>query len=189
MVVIVEGQDSVRAVLSHEVVYDSIPHTLVLNVEHLNFVEIYSATETFADEHLADPFPVYNRFFVSNLSFSEEKLILPLIKNLNGKEIKLAGFNYRPYTFYKQVEPGTGNANLRNSSQKFDLELDGYEFLLFLQFCSKYNCTLNLETGEFLFSVHLLNPQERTVLFFSVVRRRRTLGQKLRQQLRFWHIR
>lgn len=95
--------------------------------------------------------PIYNQFLLNNFTFVEDKPLLPLIKNLNGKEVRVAGVMYRPYTYYEFVEPGTGNAHLRDSGKRFDVKMDGTEFIVFLQFCQKYNCTLNLELGKIYF--------------------------------------
>lgn len=56
--------------------------------------------------------------------------------------------------------PGTGNAHSFNSSQEFDLIIDGTECLLLLEYCHKYNCRLAVTHGksdtEFIFRKHKL---------------------------------
>lgn len=148
---LVEDKASVKEILDHDVIRESLPHTVLLHVnEDENAIDIWSATETFFTTPLEQTPPRWNRFQVMEFTFVEEKPILPLVGSLNGKELKLAGLMYRPYTYYEFVEPGTGNAHLRDSGKKLDVYLDGTEFLVFLQFCKKYNCSLNLELGKLL---------------------------------------
>lgn len=44
--------------------------------------------------------------------------------------------------------PGTGNANKYNSSIEMSLQIDGTETLMFLEFCEKFNCTLEAFVGQ-----------------------------------------
>lgn len=147
-VIFVDDESQVKTVLDHEVIRESLPHSLVIDPTKSDRIDIWSATETLTTESLIEPIPVYNRFLLDRFEFDEDKPILPLIKNLKGKEVKIAGITYRPYTYYEFVEPGTGNAHSRDSGKKFDVKLDGTEFMILLQFCQLYNCTLNLELGK-----------------------------------------
>lgn len=157
MILMVNSLNLVSAALDHDVVRESVPHTLVLFVNQDVTIDIWSGVENFGvapqlqtvlQTPLQQVTAVYNKFFLDNFTYAEKKPLLPVMRSLKGKDLNIAGLMYRPYTYYRHVEPGTGNAHLRDSGKKFDMELDGYEFQVYLEFCKKFNCTLNIELEE-----------------------------------------
>jgi hypothetical protein len=71
------------------------------------------------------------------------------LSDLQGHPVKLALFNYKPYTLWKEAEPSESNAVVTstNGPTKF-LQIDGTESLLVLEFCQKFNCTLDISLDE-----------------------------------------
>lgn len=149
MVVIVNNEPQVKEVLEHEVVRDTVPHTLVFKVVEVEddgpVINIWSATETFYLDTLKDTIPKYNWFYSKNFTFGRDKTLAPILTDLGGIELKLSGMTYLPYTTWREVPPGTGNAHLRDSGEKFNIQLDGIEYTFLVEFCQRHNCTINVE--------------------------------------------
>ncbi|KFB39240.1 AGAP008759-PA-like protein [Anopheles sinensis] len=64
--------------------------------------------------------------------------------NLRGQRLRLATLPYPPFAVVKEVPLGTGNArSVRPSNHSY--QADGAELLMLLEFCDRYNCTLEIE--------------------------------------------
>lgn len=72
------------------------------------------------------------------------------VKNLEGREITLAIFNYMPYTLWKDQNDLEQDEipNAKDSLLKNPLFVDGTETWVFLQFCKRLNCSLLISLGE-----------------------------------------
>ncbi|XP_070496610.1 probable glutamate receptor [Chironomus tepperi] len=70
------------------------------------------------------------------------------VKNLKGREIGLAIFNYMPYTIWKEVNETGVEPNAYEISKKTPLLIDGTEGWVFIQFCKRVNCTLLISLDE-----------------------------------------
>nr|XP_044248777.1 uncharacterized protein LOC108054865 [Drosophila takahashii] len=71
------------------------------------------------------------------------------LKDLQGREVVLAGFDYRPYTVIKH----NTNSNARDIGVSEDSDLrnvyiDGTETRVVLNFCEKFNCTIEIDTSD-----------------------------------------
>uniref|UniRef100_A0A182N544 Ionotropic glutamate receptor C-terminal domain-containing protein n=1 Tax=Anopheles dirus TaxID=7168 RepID=A0A182N544_9DIPT len=66
--------------------------------------------------------------------------------NLRGRYLRLAIFNYEPYTRWESVDVPT-QANAYYEHQR-TLLIDGTESRLFVEFCAKLNCTLEISLDE-----------------------------------------
>jgi hypothetical protein len=91
------------------------------------------------------------------------------IKNLQGRDIVLAIFNYNPYTMWKVVvrysildifnyyeiltfilqNDSTNVINSYEKVQRTPLFIDGTESWVFIQLCKRINCTLLISLGKF----------------------------------------
>uniref|UniRef100_A0A336LV05 CSON002664 protein n=1 Tax=Culicoides sonorensis TaxID=179676 RepID=A0A336LV05_CULSO len=127
-----------------------IPLTLLLkfniwtsNLEE-SWIEIYSA---FPFSKSQTPF---NRFFFGNLTLEHDMPFIQNIEDLEGLEIRGAFLHYPPFCAINEVEPGTGNSDIYGSNKQLNLNLEGQEGLIFIEFCKKFNCTITarVDYGE-----------------------------------------
>uniref|UniRef100_A0A1B0CF97 Uncharacterized protein n=1 Tax=Lutzomyia longipalpis TaxID=7200 RepID=A0A1B0CF97_LUTLO len=81
--------------------------------------------------------------FARNTNLFPDKL-----SNLQRRNLRLALFNYKPYTTVQHVAPGSGNANAMGTDEELTLFLDGTEVLMFQEFCIRHNCTLLISEDE-----------------------------------------
>ncbi|KAH8236873.1 hypothetical protein KR032_007571, partial [Drosophila birchii] len=91
-----------------------------------------------------------DRYYVSEQRFQEGNSLFPdKLKDLKGREVTIAGFNYPPYTVIKQ----STYANARDISVPEDSDLrniyiDGTETRIVLTFCERYNCHVQIDTSD-----------------------------------------
>ncbi|XP_058129904.1 uncharacterized protein LOC131284269 [Anopheles ziemanni] len=66
--------------------------------------------------------------------------------DLRGRFLRLAIFNYEPYTIWKEAD-GPEEANAYYEHRR-SLSIDGTEAQLFIEFCAKLNCSLEISLDE-----------------------------------------
>jgi hypothetical protein len=82
-----------------------------------------------------------DQFFESKFNLFPSKL-----RNVRGREVVLAIFNYMPYVLWTEVEESKSNAH--ETIQKTPLLIDGTENWIFLEFCKRINCSLKISLDE-----------------------------------------
>ncbi|XP_034652841.1 uncharacterized protein LOC117891467 [Drosophila subobscura] len=92
-----------------------------------------------------------DRYYVVEERFQLNNSLFPnKLKDLQGREVVIAGFDYRPYTV---IKCNTENSNTRDIGVAQDSELskvfiDGTEARVVLNFCEKFNCTVQIDTSD-----------------------------------------
>ncbi|XP_053667658.1 probable glutamate receptor [Anopheles marshallii] len=124
----------------------------------------HSAVRDVMDLLLVRPRPDHNRVDLLTKAFeTDDWMVLdsyststpaPLSANLfpnrrtdlRGRYVRLAIFNYEPYTLWNAVE----NSDDANAFYQHDrsLAIDGTESRLFIEFCAKLNCSLEISLDE-----------------------------------------
>ncbi|XP_058125295.1 glutamate receptor-like [Anopheles ziemanni] len=110
-------------------------------------IELYSTEIFFAEPKATlvelvrlDSFIIEESFSPPNVSgYSPVKST-----NLRGQRLRLSTLPYPPFSVVKEVPLGTGNARSVRPSN-YSYQADGTELLMFLEFCYRYNCTLEIE--------------------------------------------
>ncbi|XP_035902364.1 uncharacterized protein LOC118507679 isoform X1 [Anopheles stephensi] len=135
-----EGRESVRAVLEHGAIRDVMDLLLVRPQPAHNRVELL--TNECNEWILLDSYDLS-----SELTPSTTTDLFPNRRtDLRGRYVRLAIFNYEPYTLWSSVaEPDAANAFYRHNRS---LAIDGTESRLFVEFCAKLNCSLEISLDE-----------------------------------------
>ncbi|XP_055604897.1 uncharacterized protein LOC129753122 [Uranotaenia lowii] len=141
-----EKADSVdiTAILEHDAVHD-MPNLLIVFPVEPNRIELitnrFSDIQNFNEPILLDWFDPGNDTFAYGFDLFPDK-----INDLRGRYLKLAIFNYSPYTRWNMVNSSEeSNADYGHDAI---LAIDGTENLLVLEFCERYNCTLEISLDE-----------------------------------------
>ncbi|XP_055608597.1 glutamate receptor 3-like [Uranotaenia lowii] len=94
--------------------------------------------------------------------------------NMNGFPIKLCSLMYPPYVYYAETTPELANARYDPAFKQDDvpLFLDGTEPTLILEFCSRYNCTVEASFDEAHFWGNVYDNGTGNGLLGAVVERR-----------------
>ncbi|XP_031626626.1 uncharacterized protein LOC116342942 [Contarinia nasturtii] len=103
------------------------------------FVGQYNTSEP----RLLDTFDIASGTLIENANLFPDKF-----SNLQGRLLRIALFNYKPYTIWMEVTPGTGNMDALDSEQEKTIFIDGTESRLIMAFCKLYNCTLAVLIDE-----------------------------------------
>ncbi|XP_058823625.1 glutamate receptor ionotropic, delta-2-like [Topomyia yanbarensis] len=86
-------------------------------------------------------------YIPSRGSFVHKRNLFPdKLQNLEGRLLRLAIFNYSPYTVWKDAN-SSRNSNAYNQGIP-ELYVDGTETQIFLEFCAKFNCKLEISLDE-----------------------------------------
>ncbi|XP_055633891.1 glutamate receptor ionotropic, delta-1-like [Toxorhynchites rutilus septentrionalis] len=141
------NHSAMEHLIKHKVIHD-VPSLLFLfpaSTDRIDlFTNRFTSRENFHDLILLDSYiPSQDVFLIGNNLFQDK------LNDLEGKFVRLAIFNYSPYTLWNEVYP-TDNFNAYYN-QKPVLHTDGTESKVFLEFCAKFNCSLDIsldETGE-----------------------------------------
>ncbi|XP_055543537.1 uncharacterized protein LOC129729082 [Wyeomyia smithii] len=90
---------------------------------------------------------ILDSFIPSQKRFREGNDLFPdKIRNLSGMLVRLAIFNYSPYTLWNMIQRNQTFNALHDS--KPVLYIDGTESKVFLEFCAKFNCSLDISLDE-----------------------------------------
>ncbi|XP_030242073.1 uncharacterized protein LOC108654801 [Drosophila navojoa] len=93
---------------------------------------------------LIDRYDARLQLFQHNVPLFPDKL-----RDLQGREVIIACFDYRPYTVIKYTSPSNardvGVAMHSNLSQVY---IDGTETQVVLSFCAQFNCTVQIDTSD-----------------------------------------
>lgn len=144
MVILIENQTAVDQLVQHDAIHD-IPQLLLLIPFDPDRIDLktnrFSTQDHSLDLILLDTFvPSLGTFIHGNDLFPNK------LHDLGGRYLRLAIFKYNPYTIWQEVN-STAESNA-NYEQQPVLSIDGTESKLFLEFCSKYNCTLDISLDE-----------------------------------------
>ncbi|XP_043064147.1 uncharacterized protein LOC108089075 [Drosophila ficusphila] len=91
-----------------------------------------------------------DRYLASEQRFQFGKFLFPnKLKNLQGREVIIAGFDYPPYTVIKhKTNSNTRDLGVTKDSDLQNVYIDGTETRVVLTFCERFNCTVQIDTSE-----------------------------------------
>ncbi|XP_002138113.2 uncharacterized protein Ir41a [Drosophila pseudoobscura] len=92
-----------------------------------------------------------DRYYVAEQRFQLKNLLFPnKLKDLQGREVIIAGFDYRPYTVikYNKENSNTRDIGVTQDSGLSNVYIDGTEARVVLNFCAKFNCTVQIDTTD-----------------------------------------
>ncbi|XP_060658240.1 uncharacterized protein LOC132792781 [Drosophila nasuta] len=69
------------------------------------------------------------------------------LSDLQGREVIVAGFDYRPYTVIKQLESRSNSRDVGQLDHP-KVYIDGTEMRVVLSFCEQFNCTVQIDTSD-----------------------------------------
>lgn len=135
------GDDFSDELLKHRIVKE-IPDVLFLKIKECCSIEAY--TSKYASLYSEVPEELYLLDTFNGTDFQKGTNLFPSkVENLNGRVIRLALFDYLPFSvFYKVSE--NGNAWLNNSGIIEEYFLDGTEGRVLLSYCRNYNCSIEI---------------------------------------------
>ncbi|KAM8711688.1 hypothetical protein ACLKA7_012231 [Drosophila subpalustris] len=95
-----------------------------------------------------------DRFNASKAQFQLNTILFPdKLRDLQGREVIIAGFDYRPYTVIKPAQSKGIPSNARDvgaaaQSDQAEVHIDGTETRVVLNFCAQFNCTVQIDTSD-----------------------------------------
>ncbi|KAH8234484.1 hypothetical protein KR038_012114, partial [Drosophila bunnanda] len=91
-----------------------------------------------------------DRYYVSEQRFQKGNCLFPdKLKDLKGREVTIAGFNYPPYTVIKQsTKANARDISIPEDSNLSNVYIDGTETRIVLTFCERYNCRVQIDTSD-----------------------------------------
>ncbi|XP_053671602.1 uncharacterized protein LOC128721830 [Anopheles nili] len=140
MVTAPEAENS-RSILNHSATGDVIDLLLVRPSLDLDRVDLLtSGFET-------DQWTLLTSYSMHQLEWDATDLFPDKRTDLQGRYLRLAIFNYEPYTLWQPVEDVPEDANAFYEQHRV-LYIDGTESRLFVEFCAKLNCRLDISLDE-----------------------------------------
>ncbi|KAH8272608.1 hypothetical protein KR018_004057, partial [Drosophila ironensis] len=91
-----------------------------------------------------------DKYIASDQKFHMGKHLFPnKLDNLKGREIVIAGFDYRPYTIIKHLPIANArDIGVPKESKFHEVYIDGTETRVVLSFCEKLNCKVQIDTTD-----------------------------------------
>ncbi|XP_037033035.1 glutamate receptor 1-like [Bradysia coprophila] len=143
----VDVNSNAMEILNHTSIFD-VPNILIImpNIDENSFDLI---TSQFVGRFNNTSPMLLDTFYGRNTTFKQNANLFPdKLSNLQQRVVRLALFNYKPYSVWEEVPSGLGNANAQNTNEEKTLLIDGTESILMLEFCTKHNCTLEISRDE-----------------------------------------
>ncbi|KXJ76294.1 hypothetical protein RP20_CCG009942 [Aedes albopictus] len=152
-------------------------------IKHPNTLELPS-TALLVPNYSEDAVDLYStKFFNDGTRSTVVVEIEPIVgldcypdkfSNMNGVPIHLCTLMYPPYAYYEETIPEKANARYHTSFKKEDipLYLDGTEVILLVEFCRKYNCSVEASFDEVFLWGEVYDNHTGNGLLGSVVERR-----------------
>ncbi|XP_059608153.1 uncharacterized protein LOC132255993 [Phlebotomus argentipes] len=146
------SEDISREILSHRTLED-VPNILLIIP---STTSRHNADDGESFDLVTSPFagrfnnthPILLDVFGNSTLTSDANLFPDKLQNLQQRHLRLSLFNYKPYTTVQHVDAGKGNANAMMTEEELTILIDGTECLMFLEFCSRHNCTLFISEDE-----------------------------------------
>ncbi|XP_016025993.2 uncharacterized protein LOC6739267 [Drosophila simulans] len=92
---------------------------------------------------LVDRYLASERRFQFGISLFADKL-----NNMQGREVIIAGFDYPPYTVIKHnMSTNAQDMGVSGDSDFKNVYIDGTETRIILNFCEKFNCTIQIDSS------------------------------------------
>ncbi|EDW01430.1 uncharacterized protein LOC6559759 [Drosophila grimshawi] len=92
-----------------------------------------------------------DRFDAVGKRFQHKNKLFPdKLRDLQGRELIIAGFDYKPYAIIKHrhTESNARDVALSPDSELADVYIDGTETRVVLNFCEQFNCTVQIDTSD-----------------------------------------
>ncbi|EAT48971.1 AAEL000007-PA [Aedes aegypti] len=147
IIILIDSQTSEMAtdqIFQHDAIHD-IPQLLLLIPKGQDRIDLMTNRFVTQDHH--HELILLDRFVPSLGTFMYASDLFPnKLHDLEGRFLRLALFKYHPYTIWNEVSSiDESNANYE---QKPTLSIDGTESRIFLEFCSTFNCSLDISLDE-----------------------------------------
>ncbi|XP_062556996.1 uncharacterized protein LOC134221839 [Armigeres subalbatus] len=147
VVILIDNQTihlEINELVQHDAIHD-IPNLLFVIPDDHDRIKLktnrFITQDRYSDLILLDEYiPSLGTFLYENDLFPQK------LHNMEGRYLRLAIFNYHPYTMWEELN-STGGSNADYEQQPV-LNVDGTESRIFLEFCAKYNCTLDISLDE-----------------------------------------
>ncbi|XP_030560059.1 uncharacterized protein LOC115762095 [Drosophila novamexicana] len=93
---------------------------------------------------LLDRYDAMEQRFQHNISLFPDKL-----RDLQGRELIMNGFDYRPYTVIKYgSQSNARDIGVPDESELSKVYIDGTETRVVFSFCAQFNCTVQIDTSD-----------------------------------------
>lgn len=140
-----ESDSSVmKQFVEHRAIHD-VPNLLFLFPASADRIDLF--TNRFTSRDNSNDLILLDTYILSQNTFVHGNNLFPdKLKDLEGKYVRLAIFNYSPYTLWNEVN-STDEFNAYYD-QKPVLFTDGTESRVFLEFCARFNCSLDISLDE-----------------------------------------
>uniref|UniRef100_A0A182MC87 Ionotropic glutamate receptor C-terminal domain-containing protein n=1 Tax=Anopheles culicifacies TaxID=139723 RepID=A0A182MC87_9DIPT len=135
-----EASENGRAILRHSAVCDVMDLLLVRPQPAHNRVDLLTSDVESEEWMLLDSYSASAPASLRIDLFPNRRT------NLRGRYVRLAIFNYEPYTLWSGAE-NSDDANAFHQHNR-SLTIEGTESRLFVEFCAKLNCSLEISLDE-----------------------------------------
>ncbi|XP_058817468.1 uncharacterized protein LOC131680775 [Topomyia yanbarensis] len=134
----------INRLVDHKTLRD-IPRFLILFPSEVDRIDLI--TKKFVSGENDRDIIILDSYIPSRGSFVHKRHLFPdKLQNLEGQLLRLAIFNYSPYTVWREVYASRNSNAFYNGTT--GIYVDGTEIQLFLEFCAKFNCTLEISLEE-----------------------------------------
>uniref|UniRef100_A0A1I8P224 Ionotropic glutamate receptor C-terminal domain-containing protein n=1 Tax=Stomoxys calcitrans TaxID=35570 RepID=A0A1I8P224_STOCA len=139
-------------ITEEEIFFKDQPHILVVFAQptNPNIFELKTNKFNGPNRSEASSLIFLDRFHAVNNSFEFNQNLFPdKIRNLQGREVIVAGFDYHPYFVIKYVQEQNNSYDLAfGSSDEGRVQIDGTETRAILTMCEILNCTVLIDSSE-----------------------------------------
>uniref|UniRef100_A0A182Q9U2 Ionotropic glutamate receptor C-terminal domain-containing protein n=1 Tax=Anopheles farauti TaxID=69004 RepID=A0A182Q9U2_9DIPT len=141
-----DSDEQAAAILRHNATRDVMDVLLVSARARENRVDLLTSVYETDEAGVWMLLDSFNVPLASSSGLSAVNLFPDKRTNLRGRYLRLAIFNYEPYTLWQSVNVSR-EANAYYDHERA-LQIDGTESRLFVEFCARLNCTLEISLDE-----------------------------------------
>ncbi|XP_026469828.1 probable glutamate receptor [Ctenocephalides felis] len=141
IIILNEEQQNESTVLEHQL-FEDFPNIIVITKSSQNSYKLSTTKYGGKYNHTEELY--LNMWY--NASFrSDRHLFSNKISDMEGRNLKIVTFNYKPYAIWTRVESGGNAGYLEEGPESYGtVSIDGTELRACLEFCNKHNCTISL---------------------------------------------